>query len=69
MDLEKRIQHLETVLEEEISARIRAESFLEHRVAYMEANCLTPALARRINGPIPWLWRLLGLQWRPPSVS
>jgi hypothetical protein len=69
MDLEERLARVEAILDEEISARARADHGLEDRISYMEGICLRPMLARRINGPIPWLWKLLGLQWRPPKVQ
>lgn len=67
-DLLARMDALERSLRDEIGQRIRAGTLTEHRLLRLEAICLMPALSRRISGPIPWLWRLLGLQWKPPVI-
>lgn len=66
-DMSDRISRIELALEQEVGQRIRADHDLGHRVRYLERNVLMPALGRRIAGPIPWLWRLLRLDWRPRS--
>jgi hypothetical protein len=61
MTFEQRLAKLENTMQEEIGQRIRADHELRHRVNYLEKICLMPALSRRFVGPIPWLWKMLGL--------
>jgi hypothetical protein len=64
-----RLSALELAFKDEVGQRIRGEHRAERRLRRIEEICLTPMLSRRIAGPIPWLWRLLGLQWKPRVLS
>lgn len=64
-----RLEKLEKALHLEVGERIRADHGFHHRLHRVEQNCLIPAVSRKIVGPIPWLWRWLGLSKRPRHLS
>jgi len=69
MTLEDPLAKIDETLQQEIEQRIRADHEFRHRLFYIEENCLKPVLSRKIYGPISWLWKLLGLAWRPPRLD
>lgn len=52
--MEGRLAELEATLREEISQRIRAHHRFEHRVSYIERNCLLPMVGLQIDAPGSW---------------
>ena len=60
-EIASRLTAIEEHLHQETGQRIREGNRISHRLRRLESICLEPMLARRINGPIPWLWRLLRL--------
>lgn len=58
--LESRLANIESILQQETNARLRAEHNFRHRVGYLEKICLLPMLGQQMRAQASWPSRLRG---------